>query len=99
MITTFNVGGMRDNYSGFVKYCREQGLTRPPIDYVKNRGDFTITRDDEGNLTYSFKLDGEDHPFIKQVESIQNIDDGDYIIAVYFDENGAQRIEEIKIDS
>ena len=99
MITTFNVGGMRDNYSGFVKYCREQGLTRPPIDYVKNRGDFTITEDGEGNLTYSFKLDGEDHPFIKRVESIQNIDDGDYIIAVYFDENGAQRIEEIKIDS
>ena len=37
MITTFKVGdSLRGNYSEFVKHCRDLGLKRKPIDYVKS---------------------------------------------------------------
>lgn len=102
MITTFKVGdSLRGNYSDFVKYCRERGLKRKPIDYVKNKGEFAIYRDASGNIVdYRFELEpGEKHPFINRVNSVRDIDDGDYVIAVFLNEDGSTTIEEVSTNS
>lgn len=108
MITSFKVGNFRGTYPEFAKWCRKQGLKRSPLTYVKNRGKLVEKVDELGNSQFVFELfPGEAHPFIQEVTSLRDIDDGDYLISVttdengnpIVDENGNYIIEEIEMDS
>lgn len=87
MITTINVGLGNMMWSDYVDHCRELGLAQHPSVYIRERGEYN-------SVNNKFYLNGEEHPFIKEI-SVRDIEPQDYIIIAH--EDGT--IEERKIDN